>query len=133
MIQVNKSLTHLDLSRNVTFSDSGARCIFEGLQHNATLVNLNLSSTGITATDSDTARYLTKMLQVNKSLTHLDLSSIKTFSDSGAHCIFEGLRDNTALTSLYLNSNGITGTDAECIAQAMRCNRSLQTLKMHSY
>ena len=193
MLQVNKSLTYLDLSSIETFSDSGAHCIFEGLQDNTTLTSLNLSSTGVTATDPDTARSLTKMLQVNKSLTHLDLSSIETFSDSGARCIFEGLHYNTYLINLNLSSTGVTATDpdtaksltkmlqvnkslthldlstnystrenfiishifkglkhnttlleldisgmtitdsdAECIAQAMRCNRSLQTLKMHS-
>ena len=45
MLQVNKSLTHLDLSNNSIFTDSGPRCVFEGLQHNSTLVNLNLSHT----------------------------------------------------------------------------------------
>ena len=65
MLQVNKSLTHIDFSSNETFSDSGARCIFEGLQHNTTLVNMNLCSTGIKATDPGTARSLTKVLQVN--------------------------------------------------------------------
>ena len=55
LLRVNKSLTYLDLSSNLT-SDSGARCIFEGLQHNTTLVNLNLSHTGIPIADPDTAR-----------------------------------------------------------------------------
>ena len=97
---VNKKLLNLDLSANNIF-DSGARCIFEGLQHNTTLIDLNLSQTGITATDPDTAKSLTKMLQVNKSLTHLDLSG-NTLSDSGALSIFEGLEDNTALVILNL-------------------------------
>ena len=47
------------------------------LQHNTTLVNLNLSNSNVnTATDPDTSCYrsLTKMLQVNHSLAHLDLS-----------------------------------------------------------
>ena len=196
MLQVNKSLTHLDLSESTNFTESGARCIFEGLQHNTNLLQLNLSSTGITATDPDTARSLTKMLQMNKSLTHLDLSSNETFSDSGARCIFKGLlynssliclnisntgmtatdpdtatyltkmlEENKSLTHLDLSSNGsrycknaiilhtflglkhnttllgldisnniiITDSDAECIAQAMSCNHSLQTLNMYSH
>ena len=74
MLQVNKSLTHLDLSGNETFSDSGPCCIFEDLQRNTALLKLNLSDTNITATNPETSRSLTKMLQVNKSLTHLDLS-----------------------------------------------------------
>ena len=85
MLQVNKSLIHLDFSESTKFSEFEARCIFKGLQHNTTLVSFNLSRTGITATDPDTARSLTDMLLVNKSLTHLDLSGNET---SGARCIF---------------------------------------------
>ena len=92
MLQVNKSLTHLDLSGANLLSESVARCIFEGLQDNNTLVYLNLSCTGITATDPDTAQSLTKMLQVNKSLKQIDLSWNEHFSDTGARCIFEGLQ-----------------------------------------
>ena len=110
MLQVNKSLTHLDLSSNEKFLDSGARCIFVGLQDNTALTSLNLKCTGITATDPDTARSLTKMLQVNKSLTHIDFSSNETFSDSGARCIFEGLQHNTTLVNMNLCSTGIKAT-----------------------
>ena len=46
MLRVNKSLTHLNLSFNKDFSNQGAQCIFEGLQHNTTLVNLDLCDTG---------------------------------------------------------------------------------------
>ena len=114
MLQENKSLTHLDLSNNSTFSDSGARCIFEGLQHNTTLVNLNLSQTGIAAITSDTARSLTKMLQVNKSLTHLDLSYNCAFANSEARCIFEGLQnDSTTLVNLNLKQTGIASISPE--------------------
>ena len=41
MLQTNKSLTHLDLSGNYRFSDSGTYWIFEGLQSNTNLVYLN--------------------------------------------------------------------------------------------
>ena len=73
MLQVNKTLTHLNLSNNPKFSDSGAYCVFQGLQHNTTLVHLNLSTTRLVAAE-DTAQALNKMLRVNKTLTHLDLS-----------------------------------------------------------
>ena len=135
MLQVNKSLTHLDLSLN-NFSDSGACCIFDGLQHNNTLVYLNLSSSGIQIINTDAARSLTKMLQVNKSLTHLDLSNylhlcFRTISHQIISCIFEGLEHNTMLR--YLNIRGvsdITDTDAEHIARALKSNYSLQTLNI---
>ena len=133
MLQVNKSLTHLDLSKN-RLLDSGARCIFEGLQHNTTLVNLNLSHTGIKATDPDTARFLTKMLQVNKSLTHLDLSKNRLL-DSGARCIFEGLQNNTTLVNLNLHT-GIEVIDpdtARSLTKMLQVNKSLTHLDLSNY
>ena len=139
LLQVNKSLTHLDLSNNNTFCDSGARCIFEGLQHNTTLVNLNLSQTGITATNPDTATSLTKMLQVNKSLTHLDFSNYYFKPGTpylwSASCIFKGLERNTTLC--YLDFHVVSSfiyihedTTPEHIARALKSNRSLQTLNI---
>ena len=135
IIQVNRSLTHLDLSRNVQISDSGARCIFEGLQHNTTLVNLNLSQTGVSVSDPDTARSLTKMLQVNKSLTHLDLSK-NTLSDSGAHSIFEGLRYNTSLVNLTLSNTGIAVLNmdtARSLTKMLQVNKSLTHLDLSNH
>ena len=72
--------------------------LFEGLQHNSALACLNLSNTGLVATE-DTAQALTTMLQVNKTLTHLNLSRNWDFSDSGAYRVFQGLQHNTSLDS----------------------------------
>ena len=133
MLQVNKSLTHLDLSDSEnSFIDSGSHCVFEGLQHNNTLVNLNLSNTGITAADPDTARSLSKMLQVNKSLKHLDLSrNFLLFEDS---CVFDGLRHNSTLTHLSLSNNNQysdTGPDiSSSFIQMLRVNQSLTHLDL---
>ena len=124
MLQVNKSLTHLDLSRN-NLSDSGARCIFEGLRHNTTLVNMSLQRNYIAATNPDTARSLTKMLQVNKTLTHLDISYNQF--ENGI-CTFQGLKLNSTLLLLNLRSTGITDDNAKCIGQALESNCTLQTL-----
>ena len=77
MLKVNKTLTHLDLSCNALFSDFGAHCIFQGLQHNTTLVSLDLSGTQIAATE-DTVKTLTKMLDVNK--THILTSRTINYS-----------------------------------------------------
>ena len=128
LLQVNKSLTHLDFSWN-SLSDSGVLCIFEGLQHNATLVNLSLQDNDITATDPDTASSLTKMLQVNKSLTHLDLSR-NSLSDSGAHCVYEGLQHNTALVNLSLHDNDIIAVTAKSLTRMLQVNKSLTHLDL---
>ena len=109
MLLVNKSLTHLDLSHN-SLSDSGACCIFKGLQHNTALVKLSLEQNNITATDPDTARYFTKMLQVNKSLTHLDLS-FNQFGNPMVPCVLQLY--NAALD--YIHDSVITDDNAECI------------------
>ena len=53
-------------------------CVFQGLQHN-------------TQTSKLVAKALTKMLQVNKTLTHLDLSG-KNFSDLGAEVLAQYLK-----------------------------------------
>ena len=135
MLQVNNSLTHLDLSGNCNFSDSGARCIFKGLQKNNTLLHLNLSDTGLTATDPDTASSLTKMLQVNKSLTHLDLSVSENLSNNGARCIFEGLQHNTSLVDLNLSDTLMVAKDpdtAKLIVKLFQENRSLTHLDLSS-
>ena len=133
MLQVNKSLTHLDLSSNKKFSDPGARCIFKGLEHNTSLTYLNLSNTGITATDPETGMSLTKMLQENKSLTHLDLSENHTIGHKNLIilCTFQGLEHNATLLELDVSHMPMVERDAECIAQALRCNLCLQTLNLY--
>ena len=138
LTKILQILSHLDLSNSSTFSDSGAHCIFEGLRNNTTLVHLNLSHTSITAITPDTARSLTKMLQVNKSLKHLNLSNY--FMHEFTHlqiisCIFEGIEHNTSLCYLDLHmassfANIHTDTAAENIAQALKSNYSLLTLNI---
>ena len=125
MLQVNKTLTHLLLSNKFQlFSNSS---VFEGLQHNTTLVHLDISNTGLRATE-DTAQALTTMLQVSKTIKLLDLSVNLNFSDAGAYCVCQGLRHNTTLVYLNLSNTEITDKGAEYIAQALQSNCSLQTL-----
>ena len=125
----SNSLTHLDLSGNTTFLNAScADCIFKSLQHNATLVYLNLSNTGLTARDPDTARSLTKMLQVNNSLIDLDLSENSTFSDIGACAVFDGLQDNTTLVNLELSKTGIKCTDSDMVKSLVKMLQVNKTL-----
>ena len=90
--------------------DSVAYGIFQGLQHNTSLVHLNLNNTRLAATE-DTVQALTTMFQVNKTLTHLDLSWNWNFSDSGTYFVFQGLEDNTSLIHLNLSNIGLNGKD----------------------
>ena len=124
MLQVNKTLTHLDLSNNWKFHNPS--CIFEGLQNNTTLVYLNLSKIYLVVKkDTPLVKALTTMLQENKHLKHLDLS-INRLRDEGACCLCEGLQHNTTLVYLNLSDTGITDKGAEFFAQAYNSNRSLQ-------
>ena len=120
----NKHLKHLDLSYNPLY-DEGVYCLCEGLQHNTTLVYLNLSYTKLERQKGTRlAKVLTNMLQ-NKHLKHLDLSHNSLF-DEGVCCLCEGLQRNTTLVYLNLSYTGITDKGAEYIAQAYNSNRSLQ-------
>ena len=129
MLQVNKTLTHLDLSWNWKFSDSGACCVFQSLQHNTTLVHLNLSNTGLVAIE-DTAQALTTMLQINKTLTHLDLSNNEKFLR--AYCVVKGLQHNTALVHLNLSNTGLVATEdtAQALTTMLQVNKTLTHLDL---
>ena len=123
----------LKILKAIPFSNAKGICgfaicdIFKSLQHNNSLVHFNLSNTRLVATE-DTAQALTTMLQVNKTLTHLDLSTNQKFSDSGAYCVCQGLQHNTTLVYLNLSYTEMTDKGAEYIAQAIESNCSLQIL-----
>ena len=131
MLEVNMTLTHLNLSHNKLFSGLEAHYIFQGLQHNSTLVHLDLSSTGIVAM-KDTVQSLTKMLEVNMTLTYLNLSHNKLFSDLEAHCIFQGLQHNTALVSLDLSDTRIAATEdtVQTLTKMLEANKTLTHLEL---
>ena len=76
VLKLNKTITHLNLSEASFFSWGGSY-IFEALQHNTTLVHLNLNNIGLIATE-DTAQALTKMLQVNNTLTFQKMMTLLT-------------------------------------------------------
>ena len=132
MLQKNRALRRLDLSGNERFTDSGAHCVFVGLRHNSTLVDLNLRKTGITASNSDVRRALTKLLQVNKKLKGLNLSGNNQFSHSGVRCIFEGLRTNSNLTHLRLKSMNIKPLSftLRTLAELLKTNKSITYLNL---
>ena len=132
MLHMNKSLSHLNLSMNSELSDSGACCIFKGLQYSTSLTHLNLMATGIRATDLDTAQSLSKMLQMNKYLIYLDLSS-NSFLKTTACCIFKGLQHNTTLTHLSLRSTSLATSNidtARCLTKMLQVNKSLTHLDL---
>ena len=133
MIQVNKTLVYLNLSKSLNFQTSGAQAhnVFAGLQHNVTLVHLNLSGTGIDA-GKKTSKAMTKMLQVNKKLEHLNLSDNNKLSDEGAQCIFIGLQHNTTLVHLDLAEIEMKSTSetVKALNKMLRMNKTLTFLNL---
>ena len=133
ILQENRSLTHLNLANLKNFFVFGAYCVFKGLQHNTTLVKLDLTNCDITVTNLDTARLLSTMLQKNNSLTHLNLSGNYKFSDLGAQCIFESLQYNSTLVYLNLGMTTLTATDpdtARSLTEMLQVNKSLTHLDL---
>ena len=108
--------------------------IVEAMQTNTFLTKLILPSMH----ELHNCSALTKMLQVNVSLTHLDLTTddfvfIEHFDSCNPHvisCIFEGLEHNTVLRSLSISGILTTDTNAEHIARALKVNCSLRALNM---
>ena len=130
--------THLDLSLN-GLSDTVAHCIFQALQQNTTLIYLNLANNKISGCE-DNAQALLKLLQVNKTLTHLILSdnvNIFAYSLASSRCILEGLQQNTTLVHLNLANTGIYRSatkDTTCIraltTTMLQVNTSLTHLNL---
>ena len=73
---------------------------------------------------------LCQMLQRNKTLTKLDLSWNRGVSDTGAFFIAEGLKLNTSLKTLRLSLCGISAVGAMLISGALRINTSLKVIDL---
>ena len=118
----------LEITVQLENIDTLSHHIFEGLQHNSTLMRLNLRNV---ATE-DTAQALATMLQVSKTLTHLDLSTNQTFLDSGARRIFQGLQHNTTLVYLNLSTTGNLSTayTSEALTKMLQVNKTLAQLDL---
>ena len=123
MLQWNKFLTHLDLSKNNTFSDFGACCIFHGLQHSTTLSHLNLSKTGLTDRG---ATYIAQILDSNCPLQWLDISYNRIGSDGFATIAKSLMSSAIALNQLYIS---FTATNATAKVEAIHAEREENRLQ----
>ena len=109
-----------------------AEHIFLSLQHNATLVYLDLSNAKIDRAGANTAQALAEMLQVNKKLKYLNLSKNTAFSGIEAQYIFVGLQHNTTLVHLDLSEIGVKSTVEIITAlnEMLRMNKTLTYLNL---
>ena len=128
-------LSTLQLSNNQLpsyITPEEAEHIFLSLQHNTTLVYLDLSNAKIERAKTNTAQALAEMLQVNKKLKYLNLSKNTAFSGTEAQYIFIGLQHNTTLVHLDLAEIGMESTVETITAlnEMLRMNKTLTYLNL---
>ena len=87
--------------------DKGLQYIAEALTTNTSLIELDLLNCSLRITEENSPT-LTEMLQRNKTLRVLDLSSNVAISDDQASFIIEGLKKNTTLKTLDLSECSFT-------------------------
>ena len=107
-LRTTRALRKLDLLGN-PIDEKGLQYIAKALTTNTTLTELILENCGLRITEVS-GPALTEMLQRNKTLRELDLSRNYKLNNS-ASFIIEGLKKNTTLKTLNLQSCGITYED----------------------
>ena len=127
MLQRNKTLKILGLSRNRGVSDAGAFFVAEGLKLNTSLRALWLSKCGISA---EGAKFISEALAVNTSLQILGLAG-NELGDTGVDSLANALKQNDSLKKLYLRGCGMTDRGLELLAVALTVNTTLEELELN--
>ncbi|GMH74079.1 hypothetical protein TL16_g06363 [Triparma laevis f. inornata] len=146
-LMYNKTIKHLDFSHNIiggakellhktapnivkdkrgkrTIMPMGGEAIAMALQVNKTLTHLNLSWNQLGA---KSAMLLGEMLITNKALKFLDLG-YNSLTESGVSVIFQGLEENRILEHLDVTSNNV-GPAACCVlSTALRGNQVIKKI-----
>ena len=124
MMQVNTSLTHLNLREN-NFGELGGLFTAGALRVDTnSLTDLNFAVNQLGARGGV---LIARALHVNKSLTALDLEGNEIVSEGGV-AIADALRVNTSLKSLNLHYNFIGQAGGEALGKALAVNTSLTSL-----
>ena len=129
MLKENQILKSLNLSSNPELGELALLYIAKGLQHNSSLVQLNLSSCALTVTDRS-EQALFNMLKKNTTVKGLNLSGNTSLGDTGIKCISEGISQSTTLILLNVRNCGITASGAKHLLQMLSQNQSLQSLNI---
>ena len=129
--QCNKTLQTLDLSSDRfsnSIGDKGASILAEWLNHNNTLLTLDVSMNGI---GSEGTTALAEALKCNNTLHTLNISTNR-IGREGAKAVAEALKCNTSLHTLDVSLNSIGSEGAVALAEAVKCNTTLHTLDVSS-
>eukprot|EP00826_Nyctotherus_ovalis_P002277 TRINITY_DN10442_c0_g2_i3.p1 TRINITY_DN10442_c0_g2~~TRINITY_DN10442_c0_g2_i3.p1 ORF type:complete len:310 (+),score=19.50 TRINITY_DN10442_c0_g2_i3:388-1317(+) len=134
-LEVNGSLQVLNLRMN-NILDEGAKAIGVALKRNKALTQLHLGYNYIYQEGADaiiartrqqlypSSRHFRKMLKLNKTLTHLNISQNNTDDgrrlDIRVKAIAEALGINTALVTLDLRENNISSEEVEELSKGLK-------------
>ena len=134
----NTSIVHTLLLGSALYNSNaiteyGLKCILGSLVTNCSLVTLQLygrSSDSVLKITQVSGPVLCQMLQRNKTLAKLDFSENRGVSDTGAFFIAEGLKLNTSLRTLRLSRCGMSAEGAKFISGALEVNTSLTVIDL---
>ena len=128
MLETNKTLTALNLSRNPSISEDNVAIIAEGLRNNHTIKCLNLCWCGIHDTGM---KSLADCLMVNDSLEELDLwNNTISRSPEAARGFSDMLKRNRTLKKLNVSCCELTDEAVKPLASALEVNSSLEELDL---
>ena len=124
-LRANRSVTKLTLRHGIT--DTGAHHFATMLAVNATLQKVDLSHGSIT---DNRVSHLSRALQHNISVTHLDLSYNECITNTGAVALCEMLRVNKSLIELNLCGTSVGEEGTTALLEGLQHNQVLNKLEL---
>ncbi|OQS00522.1 hypothetical protein THRCLA_21679 [Thraustotheca clavata] len=131
MLKKNGALTSLNLKSdlvqhpNSSFGVEGTKCLATALNHNKTLMNLNISENRLTPDGIEVFVQVTAQMY----LKHLDLSYLHIEGDVG-FALFAQLSHNKRLEQLNLEHNNLGPDGLKACVQMLKVNKTLRELNI---
>jgi len=116
----------LDLSSN-KLGDAGGTVLATALRDNRALLRLRLADCSLGV---DALQLLATAIEVNTTLTHLDVSGNNPHRNAGVMSLCCAVGSNTGLRTLNIADTGMRTDGAVTMAAALRTNRYLRQLYM---
>ncbi|MGQ3889503.1 hypothetical protein ACQUW5_10775 [Legionella sp. CNM-1927-20] len=127
-LENNQTIKILNLSSTqISANNTNKQLLFKALLNNSTLECLNLHNNTISPDDEE---ILAKIIRVNKSLINLNLSGT-LLSDKGISLISEYLQTNQSLRTLNISDNRISNTGIQHFAKMLEINKSLMSVNLN--